>query len=92
MRIARRTLPERSQQRARRLLALRNRIREQICDAECLLAALDDYCREHPDDKPCTANDPNWRAQIISQRDGLQAMLGAIDERVKLLRQHDDQS
>ena len=66
-----------------RLTRLHDRIRQQINDAECLLATLDEYCRENPDDCACVANDLNWREQIIRQREGLPAMLLAVCKKLK---------
>ena len=66
-----------------RLATLRDHIREQINDADCLLATLDDYCRENQDDKPCAGNDPGWRHQIVSQKEQLEAMLSAVNEKLK---------
>lgn len=68
--------------RRARLTALHDRIRQQINDADCLLETLDEYCRENPDDCACAANDPNWRDQIIRQRESLQAMLAAVREKL----------
>jgi hypothetical protein len=68
--------------RKRRLTALQQRVRQQISDANCLITMLDEYCREHPDDAPCAANDPAWREQTIRQREELQAMLLAIGQRL----------
>jgi hypothetical protein len=70
-------------QKNARLTALQDRIRQQINDADCLLATLDEYCRENPDDCACAANDPNWREQINRQRDDLVAMLLAVREKLK---------
>ena len=74
---------DRIKRRRQRLAGLRDRIRKQISDADCLLATLDDYCRENPDDKPCAGNDPGWRRQIVTQKEQLEAMLKAIDEKLK---------
>jgi len=73
-----------SQVRARRdrLTSLRERIQKQINDADCLLAAIDEYCRENPDDCACVASDPNWREQIVRQHEELAAMLMAIREKI----------
>lgn len=70
----------RVRRRRDRLTALQNRIRQQISDADCLLATIDDYCRENPEDCACAGNDPNWREQIVRQREDLAAMLIAIRE------------
>jgi hypothetical protein len=72
------------QRRRDRLTRLHDRIRQQISDAECLVATLDEYCRENPDDCACVGSDPNWREQIIRQREDLTAMLLAVRERVRL--------
>jgi hypothetical protein len=69
--------------RRSRLTTLHDRIRQQINDADCLLTTLDEYCRENPDDCACAANDPNWREQIVRQREDLAAMLLAIREKLK---------
>ena len=69
--------------RRARLTALRDRIRQQINDADCLLNTLEEYCRENPDDCNCASNDPNWRDQIVRQREGLQAMLIAVGEKLR---------
>lgn len=66
-----------------RLLKLQQRIRQQINDADCLIESLDDYCRENPRDKPCVADDPGWREQIVTQRERLQAMLAAVCAKLK---------
>ena len=66
--------------RQSRLATLRDNLRKQINDADCLLATLDEYCRENPDDCACVANDPTWREQIARQRDDLSAMLMAVRE------------
>jgi hypothetical protein len=66
-----------------RLTQLHDRLRQQINDADCLLTTLDEYCRENPEDCACVANDPNWREQIIRQREDLTAMLLAVGERLK---------
>jgi hypothetical protein len=65
-----------------RLAKLHDRLRQQINDADCLLCALEEYCRENPDDCACVANDPSWREQIIRQREDLTAMLQAVRERL----------
>jgi hypothetical protein len=72
----------RLERRHARLTSLRDRIRQQINDADYLLATLEEFCREHPDDCACAGNDPNWREQIISQREDLAAMLLAIRDRL----------
>jgi hypothetical protein len=69
--------------RKSRLTALQLRLKKQINDADCLLATIDDYCRENPDDCACAGNDPNWREQIVRQREDLAAMLLAIREKLK---------
>jgi hypothetical protein len=74
---------ERIKRHRQRLTTLRDRIREQINDADFLLATLDDYCRENPSDKPCAGNDPGWRRQIVSQKEQLEAMLSAVNEKLK---------
>ncbi len=74
---------ERVRRRQARLATLRDSIRKQINDADCLLATLDEYCRENPDDCACAANDPTWREQIVRQRDDLAAMLMAVREKLK---------
>ena len=74
---------DRVRQRHARLTTLRDSIRKQISDADCLLATLDEYCRENPEDCACAANDPTWRAQIVRQRDDLSAMLMAVREKLK---------
>jgi hypothetical protein len=66
-----------------RLATLHDRLRQQICDANCLLTTLDEYCRENPDDCACVANDPNWREQIMRQREDLTAMLLAVRQKRK---------
>jgi hypothetical protein len=73
----------RVKRRRERVETLHTRLRQQISDAECLLATLDEYCRENPDDCECAANDPNWRDQIVRQRDDLAAMLLAVREKLK---------
>jgi hypothetical protein len=65
------------------LANLHDRIRQQINDADCLLATIDEYCRENPDDCACAASDPNWRDQIVRQREDLAAMLTAVREKLK---------
>jgi hypothetical protein len=65
-----------------RLVALQSKIKRQIVDAECLLEALEDYCRENPDEKPCAANDPSWSSQVAAQRNELTAMLDAVGEKI----------
>jgi hypothetical protein len=72
--------------RESRLEKLKTRVQQQLKDADCLLEAIDDYCREHPDDCSCAANDPNWREQIVRQRDGLSAMLQAVNEKLRAPR------
>ena len=69
--------------RRARLLALHSRIGRQISDADCLIATLEDYCRENPDDCACAANDQSWREQIARQREHLSAMRMAVSERLK---------
>src|SRR3954470_332693 len=69
--------------RRARLLALKSRVQQQITDADCLIATLEEYCRENPDDCACAANDPTWQEQLAQQRDDLAAMLLAIREKVK---------
>ena len=69
--------------RKARLIALQERVRQQINDADCLIETLDDYCRENPDDCSCAANDPTWREQLVRQREDLRAMLKAIREKLK---------
>jgi hypothetical protein len=69
-------------ERITRLVALQTKIRRQIIDAECLMEALEDYCRENPDEEPCAANDPSWPLQVAAQRNELRAMLDAIGERI----------
>ena len=71
------------ERRQARLVRLHDRIQQQINDAECLLATLDEYCRENPDDCACVANDPNWREQISRQREDLTGMLLAVRARLK---------
>ena len=66
-----------------RLLALQSRVRQQISDADCLIATLEEYCRENPDDCACAANDPNWQQQLTRQREDLAAMHLAIREKLK---------
>ena len=73
----------RVKRRRERLRTLHDRIRQQINDADCLLATLDEYCRENPDDCACAASDPTWREQIIRQREDLAAMLMATREKLK---------
>jgi hypothetical protein len=74
---------ERAERRLARLRTLDERVRRQIADAECLLASLEDYCRENPDDCDCAANDPGWREQLGRQRDDLKAMQSAVREKLK---------
>ena len=69
--------------RRARLLALHSRIQQQISDADCLIATLEEYCRENPNDCACAANDPSWREQIARQRESLSAMRMAVSERLK---------
>jgi hypothetical protein len=66
-----------------RLTTLHDRIRQQITDADCLLATIDEYCRENPEDCACAGNDPNWREQVVRQRESLSAMLLAVREKLK---------
>jgi hypothetical protein len=66
-----------------RLTALYDRVRQQITDADCLLKALDEYCRKNPDDCACVASDPNWRAQIARKYEDLAALLLAIREKLE---------
>ena len=68
--------------RQARLVALKARIQQQITDADCLIEAIDEYCDENPDDCACAANDPNWREQIVRQREHLAAMLLAVSEKL----------
>ena len=69
--------------RSERLSRLEVRVQKQIADADCLLAALEDYCRENPDDPPCVANDPTWTRQLGRHREDLAAMLLAIQEKIQ---------
>jgi phage shock protein A len=69
-------------QRAR-LLALQLRFERQIADADCLIATLEEYCRENPDDCACAANDPAWQHQLARQREDLAAMLLAVRQKLK---------
>jgi hypothetical protein len=69
--------------RRARLLALESRVRQQINDADCLIAVLEDYCRDNPEDCACAANDPSWQQQLVRQRQDLGAMLMAIHERLQ---------
>jgi hypothetical protein len=69
--------------RRERLTGLHDRLRKQINDADCLLTTLEEYCRENPEDCACVANDPNWREQIVRQRQDLGAMLLAVREKLK---------
>jgi hypothetical protein len=72
---------KRIRNRKGRLLKLEQQLRQQIVDADCLLETLDNYCQENPHEKPCVADDPGWREQIVRQRDDLQAMLEAVREK-----------
>ena len=72
-----------TRRRRTRLLKLEERLRQQINDADGLLETLDDYCRENPHEKPCVADDPGWREQIVRQREDLHAMLTAVKEKLK---------
>jgi hypothetical protein len=74
---------KRLRNRHARLLTLEEGIRKQINDADCLLETLDDYCQENPNEKPCAADDPGWREQIVRQRESLHAMLTAVREKLK---------
>jgi hypothetical protein len=69
--------------RRARLLALQPRVQQQINDADCLIAMLEEYCRENPDDCACAANEPTWQQQLSRQREDLVAMLLAIREKLK---------
>jgi len=69
--------------RRARLLALQSRVEWQISDADCLITTLEEYCREHPEDCACAANDPTWQEQIARQREDLGGMLLAIREKLK---------
>src|SRR5947207_14405776 len=69
--------------RRARLLALQSRVQKQISDADCLIATLEEYCRENPEDCECAANDPSWQQQLARQREALAAMLLAIREKLK---------
>ena len=68
-----------------RLLVLKQRVEQQMKDSEFLIAALDDYCKECPDDPPCASNDPAWRQQLTRQHENLAAMRLGIRERLKQL-------
>jgi hypothetical protein len=72
----------RIRRRHSRLQNLEERIRQQINDTDCLLETLEDYCRENPHEKPCVADNPGWREQIMRQREELQAMLAAVRDRL----------
>jgi hypothetical protein len=62
---------------------LQSRVRRQIVDADCLLEAINDYCRENPDDCARAANDPGWRQQLVRQREELTAILVAVSEKLR---------
>jgi len=72
--------------RRARLLKLEERVQQQIRDADCLLATIEDYCRENPEDCRCAATDPAWPKQVERQREDLVAMLLAVRERLKVLQ------
>jgi hypothetical protein len=66
-----------------RLLLLKQRVEQQMKDSEFSISALDDYCKECPDDPPCASNDPAWRQQLTRQHENLASMLLAIREKLK---------
>jgi hypothetical protein len=73
------------QKRLRRLTALAARVKDQINDAECVMAALEDYCRENPDTEPCVANDPAWARQLDRQLQDFTALHLAVQARIRRL-------
>ena len=73
----------RTRSRRARLLALKLRVQQQISDGDCLIATLEEYCRENPDDCAYAANDPTWQQQLARQREDLAAMLLAVREKLK---------
>ena len=68
--------------RHERLLALTIRIEQQLCETELLRLEVHDFCRENPTVEPCIANDGAWIRQIEQQRENLQAMLAALEEKL----------
>jgi hypothetical protein len=72
--------------RRARLEDLRSRIQQQITHTDCLIEAIEEYCRENPDDCPCAANDPSWREQVVGQREHLAGMLLAVCEKLRKVK------
>lgn len=68
--------------RHERLLALKTRIERQLCETDLLLLEVHDFCRDNPTAEPCIADDDAWLRQLERQRENLQAMLDAVEQKL----------